>query len=877
MRNILSFCVVFLLFPCCVDAQQVVSLWSGIDHDGAPWVTNASSIVDASRGLKGRHLALWASHGRYYDNNRNQWQWQRPLLFCTTEDLFTQTIVVPYLIPMLESAGAIVFSPRERDWQAMEYVVDPDGGMNSTASSYLEYAGKKSWKSTSLPGFAAHGGVYHDNENPFQAGSSRQIKSTRKAGKAFAKWQPYFRKEGKYAVYVSYQTVEKSVDDAHYTVFHKGMATEFRVNQRMGGNTWVYLGTFDFDAGSSVDNCVMLSNQSHVKGIVTADAVRFGGGMGNIERGGTVSGYPRALEGARYAAQWAGAPYRVYGGREGADDYADDINVRSLMSNWLSGGSVFNPVQDGKGVPIELSLAVHSDAGFATDGKTRWGSLAVCTTDFNDGQLASGVTRQTSKMLAARLLNNLVSDLGAKYNGWPKRHLWDRNYSETRLPAVPSAIIETMSHQSFPDMLLGQDPNFRFDFARSLYKTIARFVNDMHGRQTVIEPLCPLNVSATLMGDRATVCWTPQKDPIEATAKPSYYTVYTAVGNAGFDNGVRTNAPSLTIDLRPSVPYHFKVTACNDGGESFPSEIVSVVYEPNADKTIMIVNGFNRLSGPDAVDDGERQGFDLDSDIGVSYGVTAGWSGRQTSYDIEKMGKTSNNGLGASGNELSGRFISGNDFSYIREHALAMASARKYNIASCSSKAIETGIVNLYDYDAVDLILGLEKYSSTQTRYYRTFSPIMRHKLSEYLSGGGKLLVSGAYIGSDNGGASNSNDNDSLWLSNTLHVKWDGAVRTDTLGDIDGLGIKDIRVYDSFNSNHYCVQHVDKLSPVSGAFATMLYRDGSPAAVGYDDSFRKDSSTNKTFVMGFPFECIIDKDIQANIMRGILDFLLKRQ
>ena len=120
MRNILSFCVVFLLFPCCVDAQQVVSLWSGIDHDGAPWVTNASSIVDASRGLKGRHLALWASHGRYYDNNRNQWQWQRPLLFCTTEDLFTQTIVVPYLIPMLESAGAIVFSPRERDWQAME-------------------------------------------------------------------------------------------------------------------------------------------------------------------------------------------------------------------------------------------------------------------------------------------------------------------------------------------------------------------------------------------------------------------------------------------------------------------------------------------------------------------------------------------------------------------------------------------------------------------------------------------------------------------------------------------------------------------------------------------------------------------------------------
>lgn len=50
--------------------------------------------------------------------------------------------------------------------------------------------------------------------------------------------------------------------------------------------TWVYLGTFTFDEGSSVDNCVMLTNQSRKrKGVVTADAVRFGGGVGNVERG----------------------------------------------------------------------------------------------------------------------------------------------------------------------------------------------------------------------------------------------------------------------------------------------------------------------------------------------------------------------------------------------------------------------------------------------------------------------------------------------------------------------------------------------------------------------------------------------------------------
>ena len=837
------------------QSSMCPALWGDIDYHGAPWVTNVSSLAEAPDGLQGRHLSVWASHGRYFDKNRAQWQWQRPLLFSTTEDLFTQTIVVPYLIPMLERAGANVFTPRERDWQQMEYVVDPDGGLNASSSCYAEFSDK--WKPTAQPGFAAHAGNYHDNENPFEAGGARLIKATKKAGKAFVKWQPYFIKGGKYAVYVSYATVGKSVDDAHYTVFHQGVATEFRVNQRMGGNTWAYLGTFTFDAGSSVDNCVMLSNQSRRSGIVTADAVRFGGGMGNIERGGSASGYPRAIEGARYSAQWAGAPYNVYGGRNGTDDYADDINSRSLMTNWLSGGSVYNPIQQGKGVPIELALAVHSDAGFNPDGKTRWGSLAVCTTDFNDGQLASGLTRQASKIFARDLLDNIATDLSAKYQAWPKRYLWDRNYSETRLPAVPSAIIETLSHQSFPDMLLGQDPNFRFDLARSLYKTMARFINGMHGKATVIEPLRPLNLSVSLADDRATVSWTPQKDPTEASATPEYYIVYTAVGKGGFDNGTRVDRPHFSPDIEPGVVYHFKVTACNRGGESFPSEVVAAVREPGAKKTVLVVNGFHRLSSPAVLDNG-RQGFDLDTDLGVTEGVTAGWNGR---------------------------FIAGNDFNYVSEHAAAIASAHKYNLASCSSHAIETGIVDVNDYDAVDLVLGLEKYAANQTRYYKTFTPVMKQALTRYLANGGKLLASGAYIGSDNAesdsnnGETNSTGRD--WLARTLHVCWDGAAKVNSLNGISGLGINGISIYDTPNPDHYCVQCADKLSPATGAFTAMLYADGSTAAVGFDggkesgdDDYKPNPS--RTFVMGFPLESITDRQTQANIMRGIMTFLMNK-
>ena len=249
-------------------------LWGDIDYDGEPWVKNISSPVKVTHGLQNRHLSLWASHGRYYDTGKGYWRWQRPKLFGTTEDLYTQTIVVPYLIPMLEKAGAVVFTPRERDWQKEEVIVDNDGAK----SYYFEVSKGNKWQTTQEPGFAYHTGTYTDGENPFTAGSARMAKTTGSKSKySLATYQPRFPKTGRYAVYVSYQTLENSVPDALYTVWHKGECTQFHVNQQMGGGTWVYLGTFDFDAGYSEFNRVTISNQSDEKGVVTTDAIRFGG------------------------------------------------------------------------------------------------------------------------------------------------------------------------------------------------------------------------------------------------------------------------------------------------------------------------------------------------------------------------------------------------------------------------------------------------------------------------------------------------------------------------------------------------------------------------------------------------------------------------
>ena len=83
------------------DTEMASSTWGDIEYKGHPWVENISIPYKTSKGLHNKHITLWASHGRYYDVKKGGWKWQRPKMFCTTEDLFTQTIVIPYLIPML--------------------------------------------------------------------------------------------------------------------------------------------------------------------------------------------------------------------------------------------------------------------------------------------------------------------------------------------------------------------------------------------------------------------------------------------------------------------------------------------------------------------------------------------------------------------------------------------------------------------------------------------------------------------------------------------------------------------------------------------------------------------------------------------------------
>ncbi|MCK5794799.1 MAG: hypothetical protein KAH12_08825, partial [Anaerolineales bacterium] len=325
--------------------------------DTTPLVRKTSNPWQISRGLAGRHIALWASHGWYYEQKLDRWEWQRARVFQTVEDLLPMAFTNHYLVPMLENAGAHVFQPRERDIQSNEVVIDNNTRHNS--KSYQEYSNSKEtvWRTSRSHGFAVGKPPYTTGINPFKSGTAMQIKSSEQAD-AGVRWIPDIPEKGEYAVHISFVASDQNVTDAHYTVYHSGGQTEFLVNQQIGGSTWIYLGKFKFEAGQNANvGKVELSNQSQEPGkLVTADAVRFGGGMGNISRNGQVSGRPRLTEAARYYLQYAGMPDTlVYNLNEDQKDYNDDYQSRGEWVNYLK-GAPFGPNRDrsvtGLGIPI---------------------------------------------------------------------------------------------------------------------------------------------------------------------------------------------------------------------------------------------------------------------------------------------------------------------------------------------------------------------------------------------------------------------------------------------------------------------------------------------------------------------------------------------
>ncbi len=884
-----------------------------------PLISKESLAYKIDRGLENRHIALWQSHGWYYNINLRRWEWQRPRLFQTVEDLLTQSFVLPFLVPMLENAGANVLIPLERDTQRNEVIVDNDKAYSK--KDYLEIKGKKEWIKGSESGFADTKTAYLYGDNPFTFGSYRETTTTSSEDDAsFAEWLPDIPEAGNYAVYVSYKSLENSTSDAKYSVFHLGGKTDFSVNQNMGGGTWIYLGHFQFAKGrNNLSGKVVLSNFSATSNkVITADAVKFGGGMGNIARSpgdsskvsirimqpiekminicpvlihlppmfpAEKSGYPRFAEGARYWLQWAGAPDSIYSRTENTNDYSDDFQSRGFWVNYLAGASSALPTEKGLAVPIDLAFAFHTDAG-ATVNDSIIGSLGIFTVQNNDKktQYKNKVSRWAARDLTDIVQTQIIEDIRKQYAAeWTRRNMWNKSYSESRVPEVPTMLLELLAHQNFADMRYALDPRFQFTVSRAIYKGMLRYLSEANGFDYVVQPL-PVEEFYCRFVDKEKVelQWKAVEDSLESSASAEKYVLYTRIDDGGFDNGTLIKHNKTTVDIKPGRIYSFKVTAVNRGGESFPSEILSAYRAPNDLKEVLIVNAFERLSAPASfVADTTYAGFLNDKDAGVPYISNIGFTGKQ--YEFKRNTPWNDNdapGFGASYANEEAKVIAGNSFDYPYLHGNSIKSAG-YSFVSSSVKAVEKGKINLKEYKIVDLILGKQK----QTRIgngkrkpeFKTFSSELQQQIRSYCNNGGSLLVTGAHIGSDLCEGDSVLNEDIRFFENVLKSKFRTS-NASTDGRIKMVNstyrllpeLPEFNYYSFPNEKSYYVESPDAIEPAITEAST-IYRyseNNRSAAIAYKGNYR-------LCLFGFPFETIVESKNRDKLMSSVLLFFQK--
>lgn len=811
-------------------------------------------------GLSDRYISLWQSHGRYFNDQDSVWLWQRATLHRTVEDMYTQSYVLPFLIPMLENAGAYVMTPRERDTQRYEVVCDNDptfrGRRDSLTRRHGRYAETGEWHSGGT-GFADIKQLYTFSDNPFIEGTARICACSGEEATATAKWTPEFRQRGSYAVYVSYKSLANSSTEAHYSVHHMGGTTEFTVNQKRGGQTWIYLGTFEFDEQG--DYYVELDNCGSRYTSVSADAVKFGGGMGKVSRGGSNSGYPAYMEGSLYSMAWYGIDSTLF--KEWEGDYTRDFASRGKWANTM---------KSWKNIPFDMSIAFHSDAGTTPDDEIV-GTLSIYTLLNNrKREYSNGRDRMQGRLLAEYVQSQVVDDIRADYEPkWTRRNLWDKSYSECRTPEMPAMILELLSHQNFSDMKYGLDPAFRFTVSRAVYKGILKFLSELYGCRYTVQPLPVNSFAATVdeSGRYARLSWLPTEDKKEPTAAPTGYILYTRVDDGAFDGGTEVEGCRASVPLKPGHIYSFKVEAFNNGGKSFPSEILALGTPENA-KTgrVLIVNNFDRISAPTWAESPGYAGFEGRLDGGVPWINDISYIGENYEFRRQMRWETDMNpGFGASFDDRAGDKIAGNTFDFPYLHG---KSLMKLGIPFCSISrdAFCASSVDSLCCSAMDLICGKQvttKIGSGRVPdRYEVFPYQLQDALRKWTKSGKNILISGSCIATDAWSAIYPIDRQpdiatQDFIMEVLGYKFASAFGT-SRGSVYGTrksGFRDgMTYYSSPNTERYCVEASNGLSPVdkNGKIVLRYTGTNTPAAVQYN------GAGYKVFAVGVPLECFKD-------------------
>ncbi len=662
--------------------------------------------VQPTGSLAGKTVWLSPGHGWKADNSNNNWLTQRGNTNDYVEDFGTVGGIDYYLQRYLYNAGANVWVVRERDVNTNEVVVNNDDG----APTYTETG---AWTTSGSTGYN---------------GSTYRFVNSAATEDATAIYTPTFTEEGWYWVSVYYREGANRSADTRYKINHAGGQTIVSINQEIHGQTWVYLGEYYFDAGSS--GSVVLSNESNEIGqAIIADAVRFGGGMGSTTDctfGGSPSGRPRFEEAARQYAQFQNYP-----------TCENDVVIRPHYAEW----------ELAKGTTTEQANAVYlSWHTNAFDG-TADGTVTFAYDGTGSNPVTTG-SYDFRDFVHAELASDILNGWDAN---WNDRGTNQANFGELReLTTMPGCLVEVAFHDNPDDVTALKTPAFRNLATRAMYQGIVKFFNDRDGSPIDLLPEPPTHLYAKNSNTgEVTVTWNaPTSGGGVVGDAATGYKVYLSTHGKGFADGIAVTGTSATFTgLQPSTTYYFQVTATNAGGESFPSATVAArTPAQGSTPAYLIVDGFDRLDRFGAVSQFESTAL-----------------GTVDRMFLERM----------------------NRYDYMVEHARGLEYC-DVAFDGTANEVVVDPTFNLCLYQGVDWITGEESTADF------SLDTDEQAALIHYLDDGGNLIISGAEIGWDIGRSSSANASQSFYNNylKSTYVGDDGQSYdfTGSSGDIfDGL------------------------------------------------------------------------------------------
>jgi hypothetical protein len=785
------------------------------------WVMShvAEGLVDTpqtySGALNGKVVFTSPGHGWQWSSGLGRYATDRPE-YQLVEDFGTQDQMTLYADYLLR-AGATVVPMRPVGRQINEVVLDND-------SAGVTFTG--SWSNSAGPDY------YDEDYGGGEAVGYRFASTTAGAETAVATYTPNIPSAGFYPVYT---WVSRSANRTTqlYTINHTGGSTEIRVDHRQVGYGWVYLGTYHFGSGSSSTlGSVEISNSSPVSGVVIADAIRFGNGMGDFADSGAPgpSGYPREDENSYKWIQ------RMLGvgttSTEAIGSGTSNVSAPSNMAEWMFNGVFGNAVYVG----------IHSNGTTGDpDTATARGAVGLIDSD-------QGTPNQTNLALfLGRQINQDMQNLpGVFEHNWSTRttHTFTSGFGEIDLGSnaeMDATIIEVAFHDNIQDGALLRDPKARDQIARSMLQGTLEYF-DIHGGLDAPTslPTGPTNVSAVSNASgEVTINWAPGPSAPASVhgAAATGFRIYASVDGYGFDGGTFVaggGATSATLTgYDPLLPYYFRVVAVNAGGESKPSEVVTALPSGGA-KQVLVVNGFDR--------------FDRTQDFAYPYAYT--------------------------GDGLVDRVWSryNNSFDYVVQvHSSIHASHPGTHVASASNEAVINGAVNLGDYDSVIWILGEESTVDD------TFNATEQALVEAFIAAGGHLFTSGAEIAFDldsqGGGVS--------FFESTLkgnYISDDGGTYNVTVpggsifAGIPNFSFSNGNAFSQLDGQLYNVETPDVINPQAGAAAALTYSGGTNGTAAIQ--VQGTGGRGNIVMFGFPFEAITSAARRTDVMREVLDFFV---